>query len=63
VAVIICVSIALAIRALGNLSFVLWWFEFNFALLKEINIKYILIVKGRLEVDEKHGVVAWSEIV
>jgi hypothetical protein len=38
-----CVPIALAITALGNLSFVLWWFKFNFTLLKELNIKYILM--------------------
>jgi hypothetical protein len=55
VALIFCVPVALAIRALGNLSFVLWWFKFNFTLLKESNIKYILIVRSRLEVDEKHG--------
>jgi hypothetical protein len=55
VAVIFCVPIALAIRALGNLSFVPWWFKFNFTLLKEFNIKYILIVRSRLEVGEKHG--------
>jgi hypothetical protein len=55
VAVIFCVPIALAIRALGNLSFVLSWFKCNFTLLKEFNIKYILIVKSRLEVDEKYG--------
>jgi hypothetical protein len=49
------VPTALAVRALSNLSFVLWWFKFNFTLLKEFNIKYILIVRGRLEIDKKHG--------
>jgi hypothetical protein len=55
VAVIFGVPIALAIRALGNLSFVLWWLKFNFTLLKEFNIKYILIFRGRFEVYKKHG--------
>jgi hypothetical protein len=49
------VPIALAIRARGNLSFVLWWLKFNFTLLKEFNIKYILIVRGRIEDYKKHG--------
>jgi hypothetical protein len=48
-------ALALAIRALGNLSFVPWWFKCNFTMLKEFNIKCILIVRSRLEVDEKHG--------
>jgi hypothetical protein len=48
------VPIALAVRALGNLSLVPWWFKFNFALLKEFHIKYVLIVRSRLEIDEKH---------
>jgi hypothetical protein len=63
VAVILCVPIALAIRALGNLSFVLWWLKFNLTLLKEFNIKCILIVRGWFEVYKKTWrVVAWSEI-
>jgi hypothetical protein len=44
------VPIELAIRALSNLSFVLWWLKFNFTLLKEFNIKYVLIVRGRFEI-------------
>jgi hypothetical protein len=50
------VPIALAIRTLGNLSFVLLWLKFNFTLLKEFDIKYILIVRGRFEVYKKNGV-------
>jgi hypothetical protein len=46
------VPIALAISALGNLSFMPWRFKLNFTLLKEFNIEYILIVRSRLEVDK-----------
>jgi hypothetical protein len=48
------VPIALAVRALGNLSSVLWWLKFNFTLLKEFNIKNILIVRDRFEVYKKN---------
>jgi hypothetical protein len=40
---------------LCNLSFVPRWFKCNFTLLKGFNIEYILIVRSRLEIDEKHG--------
>jgi hypothetical protein len=52
---IFCVTIALAVTALGNLSFVPWRFKCDFTLLKEFNIEYILIVRSRLQVDKKHG--------
>jgi hypothetical protein len=54
VAVVFCVLIALAISALGNLSFMPWRFKLNFTMLKEFNIEYILIVRSRLEVNKKH---------
>jgi hypothetical protein len=48
------VPIELAIKAIGNLSFVPWRFKFNFALLKEFNIEYIL-VRSMFEFDKRPG--------
>jgi hypothetical protein len=52
-AVVSCVSIALAIGTLGDGSCLLGSFKFNLTLLKEFNIEYIFVVRGGFQVDKK----------
>jgi hypothetical protein len=52
--VVSCVAIALAVSALSNISFLLGWLEFNLALLKVFNIKYVSVVRGGFEVHGEH---------
>jgi hypothetical protein len=46
-AVILCVSVSLAVCALSNIPFVLGRYKFDFALFEVFDKAYILVVRGR----------------
>jgi hypothetical protein len=48
------VAIVLAVSTLSNISFLFGWLEFNLALLKVFNIKYVFVVRGGFKVHEEH---------
>jgi hypothetical protein len=54
-AVAFCVSVSLAVCALSNISFMLGWFKFYFALLEVFETEHIRIVRGRIQLYKKHG--------
>jgi hypothetical protein len=63
-AVILCVSISLAVCALGNIPCVLGRFKFDFALLEVFDQEYSLVVRDRFQLHKKtwkEG--AWCDIV
>jgi hypothetical protein len=56
-------SIALAIYALGNFSFVPGWFKFNFTVVEVFNFEECLVGGCRFQINKKHRVVALCGIV
>jgi hypothetical protein len=55
-AVVLCLSLSLAVRALSNIPFVLGRFKFDFALLEVSDKEYVLVVRGRFQLHKK-----WKE--
>jgi hypothetical protein len=53
-AVVLCVSISLAVCALSNIPFVLGRFKLDIALLEVFDKEYILVVLGRFQLQKKH---------
>jgi hypothetical protein len=47
-AVVLFVSVSLAVGALSNIPFVLGMFKFDFALLEVFRKEYVLVVRGRV---------------
>jgi hypothetical protein len=48
-AVVLCVSVSLAVCALSNIPFVLRRFKFDFALLEVFDKEYLLVVQGKFQ--------------
>jgi hypothetical protein len=54
-AVVLCVSVSLAVCALSNIPFVLGRFKPDFALLEVFNKEDVLVVQARFQLHKKHG--------
>jgi hypothetical protein len=54
-AVVLCVSVSLAVCALSNIPFVLGRFKFDFDLLEVFNKEYVLVVRSRFQHHKKLG--------